>query len=192
MADYFPSFQWRNDLPSPGLDAFSSNSNPPFGSKGSNMFDPTTLALGGISAGLGALGSIWSSNTQAQMANAQMAAAGDALKQNIYLNRDLSKFGEGGNIGARVAQSTYMPELELGRQRRAAFEEAGPLGEARGAFGRGQNLANIGIGQSAFIKKADQEANREAVKKAAAERQAQMASTFGPIAPLRSENLFVV
>lgn len=189
MADYFPSFQWRNDLPSPGLDAFSSNANPPFGSKGSNMAFPFLAA-----AGLGA--SVWgglkSAEAQAQIANANIRAANDALEQNVYLTRDLSKFGEGGNIGARVAQATYMPELEIDRQRRAAFQEAGPLGEARGAFQRGQNLANIGIGQSAFIKKADQEANREAVKKAVAERQAQMAGIFGPIAPLKSENLFVV
>lgn len=154
------------------------------------MFDPLTAGLGLASAGIGALAGIGAQRTQASIAQAQMAAAGDAMKWNILQGRDMAKFGEAGNIGARVAQGTWMPDLEFGRQREAAMFETGPLAERRLALATEGQRRGFGLANSAEAREVSQRENREALKRSLAEKQGQMMGMFGRIAPVDVGTLF--
>lgn len=154
-------------------------------------FDPVTLGLGVANLGAGIFGGISANRTQANIANAQMAAAADQLKQNILYGRDIAKFGEAGNIGARVSQGTWMPDLEFNRQKMAQMFEAGPLGERRLALATEGKRREMGLGRSEDARAASQAENREALKRSLAERQGQMMGMFGRIAPVDTSTLFV-
>jgi len=186
-ASSFPNNSWMNVTePVSTAGGFSGSAN-----KGGGMFDPLTAGLGFASAGIGALAGFGANKTQASIAQAQMAAAGDALKYNILQGRDMAKFGEGGNIGARVAQGTWMPDVEFGRQREAAMFDTGPLAERRLALATEGQRRGFGLANSAEAKESSQRDARTALKQSLAERQAQMMGTFGRIAPVDVGTLFV-
>ena len=173
----------------------SVNYNPSSDSKskpksGGGMFDPLTAGLGLASAGIGAFAGIGANRTQASIANAQMAAAADQMKWNVLHGRDMAKFGEGGNIGARVAQGTWMPDLEFDRQREAAMFETGPLAERRMATQTEGLRRGFGLANSAESREISQRENREALKRSLAEKQGQMMGMFGRIAPVDVNTLF--
>jgi hypothetical protein len=157
---------------------------------GGGMFDPLTAGLGLASAGIGAIAGIGANRTQASIANAQMAAAADQMKWNVLHGRDMAKFGEGGNIGARVAQGTWMPDLEFDRQREAAMFETGPLAERRMATQTEGLRRGFGLANSAESREISQRENREALKRSLAEKQGQMMGMFGRIAPVDVNTLF--
>jgi hypothetical protein len=157
---------------------------------GGGMFDPLTAGLGLASAGIGAIAGIGANRTQASIANAQMAAAADQMKWNVLHGRDMAKFGEGGNIGARVAQGTWMPDLEFGRQKEAAMFDTGPLAERRMALATEGQRRGFGLANSAEAKEISQRDARTALKQSLAERQAQMMGAFGRIAPVDVNTLF--
>ena len=160
------------------------------GSGGGMAFDPLTAGLGLASAGIGAIAGIGAQRTQASIANAQMAAAADQMKWNVLHGRDMAKFGEGGNIGARVAQGTWMPDIEFGRQKEASMFETGPLAERRLALATEGQRRGFGLANSAESKEITQRQNRDALKKTLAERQGQMMGMFGRIAPVDVNTLF--
>jgi hypothetical protein len=160
-------------------------------SGGGRMFDPLTAGLGFASAGIGALAGFGAQRTQANIANAQMAAAADQLKWNIQQGRDIAKFGEGGNVGARVAQGTWMPDLELGRQMFAKKFELGPLAEMESATLSDRARRGVALGSSLESREQNQRANREALKASLAEKEAAMAGMFGRIAPRDVGTMFV-
>ena len=178
-ASSFPNNSWMNATESVTT-----------GERG-RMFDPLTAGLGFASAGIGALAGFGANRTQASIANAQMAAAADQMKYNILQGRDMAKFGEGGNIGARVAQGTWMPDLEFDRQREAAMFETGPLAERRMATQTEGLRRGFGLANSAESREISQRENREALKRSLAEKQGQMMGTFGRIAPVDVNTLFV-
>lgn len=163
-----------------------------FGKKGGGMaFDPVTLGLGIANIGAGIFGGMSANRTQANIANAQMAAAADQLKWNVLQGRDIAKFGEAGNIAARIAQGTWMPDLEFGRQREAEMFKAGPLGERQLALGVEGKRREFGLARSEDARAISQAENREALKRSLAERQGQMMGMFGRIAPVDTSTLFV-
>jgi hypothetical protein len=186
-ASSFPNNSWMNVTePVSTAEGFFGSAN-----KGGGMFDPLTAGLGLASAGIGAFAGIGAANTQAKIANAQMRAAADQLKWNVLHGRDMAKFGEGGNIGARVAQGGWMPDLEFGRQREAAMFDTGPLAERRMALATEGQRRGFGLANSAEAKEISQRDARTALKQSLAERQAQMMGTFGRIAPVDVSTLFV-
>jgi hypothetical protein len=160
------------------------------GGKGGMAFDPLTAGLGLASAGIGALTGMGAARTQASIAQAQLNAASDAQKWNILQGRDIAKFGEGGNIGARVSQGTYLPDLDFERQKEAAMFEAGPLAERRLAVETDRMRRGFGLANSAEAKEISQRENRNALKRSLAERQGQMIGMFGRIAPINVDTLF--
>jgi hypothetical protein len=185
-ASSFPNNSWMNVTePVSTAGGFSGSAN-----KGGGMFDPLTAGLGLASAGIGAFAGIGAANTQAKIANAQMRAAADQLKWNVLHGRDMAKFGEGGNIGARVSQGTWMPDIEFGRQREAAMFDTGPLAERRLALATEGQRRGFGLANSAEAKESSQRDARTALKQSLAERQAQMMGTFGRIAPVDVGTLF--
>jgi len=153
--------------------------------------DPLTAGLGLASAGIGAIAGIGAQRTQASVAQAQMAAAADQMKWNILHGRDIAKFGEGGNIGARVAQGTWMPDIEGERQKGYAMFEAGPLAERKMAMQTEGLRRGFGLANSAESQEISQRENREALKRSLAEKQGQMMGMFGRIAPVDVNTLFV-
>jgi hypothetical protein len=185
-ASSFPNDSWMNVTePVSTAGGFSGSAN-----KGGSMFDPLTAGLGLASAGIGALAGFGANKTQASIANAQMAAAADQMKWNVLHGRDIAKFGEGGNIGARVAQGTWMPDVEFGRQREAAMFDTGPLAERRLALATEGQRRGFGLANSAEARESSQRDARTALKQSLAERQAQMMGTFGRIAPVDVGTLF--
>ena len=160
------------------------------GSGGGMAFDPLTAGLGLASAGIGAIAGFGANRTQASIANAQMAAAADQMKWNVLHGRDMAKFGEGGNIGARVAQGTWMPDLEFDRQREAAMFDTGPLAERKMATQTEGLRRGFGLTNSAESREISQRENREALKRSLAEKQGQMMGMFGRIAPVDVNTLF--
>lgn len=155
------------------------------------MFDPLTAGLGFASAGIGALTGFGAQRTQANIANAQMAAAADQLKWNIQQGRDIAKFGEGGNVGARVAQGTWMPDLDLGRQLYAKKFELGPLAEMESATLSDRARRGVALASSLEAREQSQRENRAALNRSLAEKEAVMAGMFGPIARPNLSTTFV-
>lgn len=155
------------------------------------MLDPVTGGLGLFSMGLNALTGFGTRKTQASIGQGQLDSAADQLKWNLLHGRDIAKFGEGGNIGARVSQGTWMPDIEFGRQREAAMFETGPLAERRMALATEGQRRGFGLANSAEAREVSQRENREALKRSLAEKQGQMMGTFGRIAPVDVGTLFV-
>jgi hypothetical protein len=185
-ASSFPNNSWMNVTePISTAGGFSGSAN-----KGGGMFDPLTAGLGLASAGIGAIAGIGANRTQASIAQAQMAAAADQMKWNILHGRDMAKFGEGGNIGARVAQGTWMPDIEFGRQKEAALFDTGPLAERRMALETEGRRRGFGLANSAESREISQRENRDALKRTLADRQGQMMGMFGRIAPVDVNTLF--
>ncbi len=152
---------------------------------------PLTAGLGFASAGIGALAGFGAERRLSETANAQAQAAADQLKWNVQQGRDIAKFGEGGNVGARVAQGTWMPDLELGRQMFAKKFELGPLAEMESATLSDRARRGVALGSSLEAREQNQRANREALKASLAEKEAAMAGMFGRIAPRDVGTMFV-
>jgi hypothetical protein len=102
------------------LKDWSSNTNwKSGGNTGGKGLDPTSM----ISAGIGAIGGIISGfgqqRTAANIANAQMAAQADALKQGILFQRDSAKANIGLGMFGQIYGSTTGADLDFGRQAQA-------------------------------------------------------------------------
>lgn len=160
-------------------------------SKGGGMFDPVTLGLGVANIGASLFGANRAANTQANIANAQMAAAADQLKWQTMLGREQA-FGQAGQeIANRTAQGTWMPDLELGRQMFARGEELRNFGPAQLALDTERVRRGFGLSGSAEAREQSQRENREALKRSLAKREGAMAGMFGRIAPRDVGTMFV-
>jgi len=96
---------------------------------GKMAFDPTSLAIAGLGAGIGALSGFGQQRTSANIANAQMAAQADALKQGILFQRDSAKANIGLGMFGQIWGSTTGADLDFGRQvlaKRREFAEFMP------------------------------------------------------------------
>lgn len=154
-------------------------------------FDPTLLGLGAFNLGASIFGGIGANRMQSSIANAQLAAAADQMKWNVMQGRDMAKFGEAGNIAARVGQGTWMPDIEFERQKAAKMFETGPLAERQLALGTEAKRREFGLARSEDARAVSQSENRKALQQALAERQGQMMGMFGRIAPVETSTLFV-
>ena len=189
--DYFQNTSTSNV--SDPVSSWSFSGAPETGKSGGGMvpFDPVTLGLGVANIGAGLFTAGRANKTRQDIANAQMAAAGDQLRWQTALARETAKGGLAGDIANRVFGSTVAPDLEFGRQREAAMIAAGPLGERQLALGIEGKRREMGLQGSAEAKKLRQESRRAELKQALAERQGQMAGMFGRIAPVDVSTLFV-
>lgn len=112
---------------------------------------------------------------------AQLRAQNAALETNAMLGRE-GMYGQlGESLGARVFGQTAA-DLEFGRQLAGKQWEMGPGAEKQLAFDTERARRQFDLVGSAASREASQRANREELKKSLAEREAQMAGTFGPIA----------
>lgn len=188
--DYFQNTSWLNVSDPISSSGFSGA--PLSGSKGGRMaFDPLTLGLGAAGIGASLFGAIGANQTRANISQAQLAAAADQLKWQTMLARDTAKGQMGSEIASRVAQGTWMPDIEFGRQKEAAMFAAGPLAERQLALETEAKRREFGLAGSAEARELRQRENREALKRALAEREAGMAGMFGRRAPVDVSTLFV-
>jgi hypothetical protein len=159
--------------------------------RGKMAFDPLTLGLAGGSALASLFGANRAADTQASIANAQMAAAADQLKWQTMLGREQAYGQAGQEMAGRTAQGTWMPDLELGRQMFAKKFERGPLAEMESATLSDRARRGVAFGSSLEAGEQRQRANREALKASLAEKEAAMAGMFGRIAPRDVGTMFV-
>ena len=175
------------EMVSPGGSLASSDSS---GGASTGM-DPLTAGLGIANLGASIFGGMAQRKTQANIANAQLAAAADQLKNQIEMTRDMTKFQEASNIANRVFGATTGADLEYDRQRKAALFTQGPLRELKLAGDMAERRAFLGLQGSEEAKALSRRQNKEALKRTLADRQGAMMGMFGRIAPVNVENLFV-
>jgi len=159
--------------------------------RGKMFIDPATAIFGGANALASLFGANSAAKTQANIANAQMAAAADQLKWQTMLGREQAYGQAGQEIAGRTAQGTWMPDLELGRQMFAKKFERGPLAEMESATLTDSARRGVALGSSFEAREQSQRANRDALKASLAEREAAMAGMFGRIAPRDVGTMFV-
>jgi hypothetical protein len=162
------------------------------GSKGgSSMFDPLsagiTAAGMGIQSIFGAIGANKQANTQAAIANAQMAAQADAIRN----ARDMAKGQMGMGMFNTVYNSTIGSDLDYGRQlaaQRAKYSEFIPKG-----FGldREQTRWQTDFALSPAARELASRQRLGRVKEAIAPGRAQMTGMFGRIAQAPTESFMV-
>jgi hypothetical protein len=169
------------------------NYNPLSDSSGgaSTGMDPLTAGLGIANLGASIFGGMAQRRTQANIANAQLAAAADQLKNQVEMTRDMSKFQEASNINNLVFSAGTGADLAYDRQRKAALFTQGPLRELKLAGDMAERRAFLGLQGSEEAKALSRRQNKEALKRTLADRQGAMMGMFGRIAPVNVENLFV-
>lgn len=154
---------------------------------GKNMFDPTTLALGGISSLANLFGGIGQAQTSANIAQAQLAAQNAAIME----GREQAKGALGAAMFGPLFAAGAGGDIEFGRQKAAKMFESGPLAERFAAQEFDIARGKLGLEGSAQARELRQQANRDALKQALAEKEATMAGMFGRIAPRDVSTFFV-
>ena len=153
--------------------------------------DPLTAGLGFANLSASIFGGFGARATQANIANAQMAAAADQLKNQIQMTRDMTKFQEASNIANRVFGATTGADLQMERQRQGALFKEGPLRELKLAGDMAERKAVLGLAGSEEAKAISRRQNKEQLKRTLAEKQGSMMGMFGRIAPVQVDSLFV-
>ena len=153
--------------------------------------DPLTAGLGIANLGASIFGGMAQRRTQANIANAQLAAAADQLKNQIEMTRDMTKFQEASNINNLVFSAGTGADLAYDRQRKAALFTQGPLRELKLAGDMAERRAFLGLQGSEEAKALSRRQNKESLKRTLADKQGAMMGMFGRIAPVNVENLFV-
>ena len=173
-------------------DAYLATDRPSFGGSNSGGgMDPLTAGLGIANLGASIFGGMAQRRTQANIANAQLAAAADQLKNQIEMTRDMTKFQEASNIANRVFGATTGADLAYDRQRKAALFTQGPLRELKLAGDMAERRAVLGLAGSEEAKALSRRQNKEQLKRTLADRQGAMMGMFGRIAPVNVDTLFV-
>jgi len=178
-----------------------------FGNSGKNTggkmaFDPFSLAIAGLGAGVGAL----SGYSQQQAANKalekQLQFQGDALKEGILFQRDSAKANIGLGMFGQIYGSTTGADLDFGRQlavERFKLNEFAPrqmaLGREQAEFetnlGRDQTRWETSITNSGAYQNLSQTERLGRLKETIAAARAQPTGMFGPIAQAPIESLMV-
>jgi len=166
--------------------------NPFEGSSGgeSKGMDPLTAGLGFANLGASIFGGMGARATQANIANAKMAAAADRLKNEVMLAREKANLQEGSKIAGDLRQITS-DELAFDRQKRGALFEQGPLRELKLAGDFAQARAQLGLAGSEEAKELSRRENKKRLQQTLAQKQGDMMGMYGRIAPINVESLFV-
>lgn len=173
------------------LDTYSTKLNLSSGSSGggSGMLEGLAgAAVGGIT---GLVGGIFGNRQQANIANAQLRAQADQLKQGILFQRDAAKANAGLGMFAQIFGSTTAPELEFGRQaeaQRLAFREFEPK---RLGLGREEARWRTAFENSAASREASRRERLGRLQETIAGYRAAPTGMFGRIAQAPIESLTV-
>jgi len=154
---------------------------------GKSMFDPTLLGLGAISAGVNLFGGLNQAQTSASIAQSQLAAQNAAMLE----GREQAKGALASSMFGPLFAAGAGGDIAFGREKEAAMFKTGPLAERTRAQEMEFRRALTGLEGSAEARELRQRENREALKRALAEREAGMAGMFGRIAPREVGTYFV-
>ena len=114
-----------------------SGKDPTKGGKMAFGWDDAILGVGSLAGGIfGMMGADKQAQTQAGIANAQMAAQADALKQGIMMQRDTAKGTLGAGLQNMIFGATTGPDIELARQKGAKEFEYNVLAPKEAALNR--------------------------------------------------------
>lgn len=149
--------------------------------KGGKMALP--FALAAASAIPSFFGANAANQTRASVAQGQLDQAAFDPVWRTQLGREGLKANYSADLGNRIASATFVPDLELGRQREAAMFAAGPLAEREQALDFERARRTLDLSESALARESRQRENRERLKRIAAEKQSYLSGFLGPIAP---------
>jgi len=145
-------------------------------------------AIGGVT---GLVGGLFGNRQQANIANAQLAAQADALKQGILFQRDAAKANMGLGMFGQVFGSTTAPDLEFGRQALARGMELGKFKPKELGLGREQARWQAAFENSADAKEASRRERLGRLQETIAGYRAAPTGMFGRIAQAPIESLMV-
>ena len=101
-------------------------------------FDPASLAIAGLGAGIGALSGFGQQQAANKALEKQLQFQGDALKEGILFQRDSAKANIGLGMWSQLFGSGTGAELAFGQQVRAKRRELGEFMPKEMALGREQ------------------------------------------------------
>jgi hypothetical protein len=144
-----------------------------------------------ISAGGGILSGVFGNRQQASIANAQLAAQADQLKQGILFQRDAAKANMGLGIFGQVFGSTTAPDLEFGRQVAAQRQRFGEFAPKELGLGREQARWQSAFENSASARENSRRERLGRLQETIAGYRAAPTGMFGRIAQAPIESLMV-
>jgi hypothetical protein len=172
-------------------DAFSSKLNLSSGTSGGGSGMLPAIAGGLISGATGLVGGIFGNRQQANIANAQLAAQADQLKQGILFQRDAAKANMGLGIFGQVFGSTTAPDLEFGRQTAAQRLQFGEFIPKQLGLGREEARWQAAFENSADMKEKSRRERVGRLQESIATLRATPTGMFGRIAQAPIESLMV-
>lgn len=170
-------------------DAYSSKLNLSSGGGGKGMFEGFAgAAIGGVT---GLVGGLFGNRQQANIANAQLAAQADSLKQGILFQRDAAKANMGLGMFGQIFGSTTAPDLEFGRQAAAERMRLGEFAPKELGLGREQARWQAAFENSADVKEKSRRERLGRLQETIAGYRAAPTGMFGRIAQAPIESLMV-
>jgi hypothetical protein len=146
-------------------------------------------------AGVGAIGGLISGfgqqRTAANIANAQMAAQADALKQGIRFQQDAAKANMGLGMFGQIYGSTTGADLDFGRQAQAKRMELGEFMPKQMGLGREQATWETAFRASPLFENTARKERLGRLQETIAAARAQPTGMFGRIAQAPIESLMV-
>jgi hypothetical protein len=175
------------------LSDWSSSSNWKSGEKtgGKMAFDPMSLASAGIGAVGGIISGFGQQRTAANIANAQMAAQADALKQGILFQRDSAKANIGLGMFGQIFGATTEADLEFGRQAQAQRLNFAEFMPKQMGLGREQARWETAFRGSPLFQDTSRKERLGRLQETIAATRAQPTGMFGRIAQAPIESLMV-
>jgi hypothetical protein len=134
---------------------------------------------------------MFGNRTQANIANAQMKAQADSLKQGILFQRDAAKANMGLGMFGQIFGSTTAPDLEFGRQAAAERMRLGEFAPKELGLGREQARWQAAFENSADVKENSRRERLGRMQERIAELRATPTGMFGRIAQAPIESLMV-
>lgn len=173
-------------------DAFSSKLNLSSGTSGGGGNGMLPAIAGGlISGATGLVGGIFGNRQQASIANAQLRAQADQLKQGILFQRDAAKANMGLGMFGQVFGSTTAPDLEFGRQAAAQRLAFGEFMPKQLGLGREEARWQAAFENSADVKEKSRRERLGRLQESIATLRATPTGMFGRIAQAPIESLMV-
>ena len=154
-------------------------------------FDPFSLAIAGLGAGVGALSGYGQQQAANKALEKQLQFQGDALKEGILFQRDSAKANIGLGMFGQIYGSTTGADLEFGRQVAAKRRELGEFMPKEMGLGREQATWETAFRNSPSFREMSRNERIGRLQETIAAARAQPTGMFGRIAQAPIESLMV-
>lgn len=171
---------------SEGLPSFFNSGGASAAKAGGSMFPAAALGVGMLGQGIfGMIGAQRQAETQASIANAQMAAQADAIRQ----SREMAKGQLGMGMFNAIFGATTAPDIEFGRQLAGKRTELAEFIPKQMGLGREQARWQAAFETSPDVLEANRRERLGRLQETIAGYQAQPTGMFGPIRRINIESL---